>query len=329
MESPKGLQGVILPFKFEPLPGNDSTTDKPRFRGLAYSGEVFNHGWFEKLGVDLATMHNKSTVRILRNHDFDQEIGEAQLINDGQTLRLENGWLFDHVKESEIVAGILKQGGSYELSIGMTGKTKRYDPPEVRELNGRTQTVEWLVYDGRVFETSFVPAGADENTFVETFSIKLGQPPKETPPKQGEVDMSQEQIDALNAQIKTLSDQMVELAGSNKALQTRNAALEDAAKQATQQAKQLAVQQKLKNVGIELEDSDLELKMYAEMSDEALTAIIARFATSAQTTYLTQHQATGDDAPAKEQPSQLGKYKPTGLTMAINNMIAQQQKKAG
>jgi hypothetical protein len=313
---PPGLQAIVLRAAVKVNKHEDEQGGMARFRGLAFSGEVFDHGWYEKFGVDLATMSSKAKVRILRNHDFDQEVGEAELVNDGTKLTLENGRLFDHVEAAHTVDGILKQGGAYEFSIGMTGKMKRYDPPETRMLNGRMQEVSWLVYDGRVFETSFVPAGADENTFAEMLSVKLGgKPPVISNEDEGD-DMSKEELAAANARIAQLEAEKI--------------AAEKATAASLKAARLAVVKAKLAEVGVTDEKS---IAGFGELSEESFEATLAVLAANKATDektrkLLTQHQGTGeDDADNSEEKGTTveglaGKFVRTGLSLLVDRSIA-------
>jgi alkylhydroperoxidase family enzyme len=321
-----GAQSIVLRAALEV--NKHEAGGMTKFRGVANSGEVIDHGWFTQFGIDLSTMRSREKIRILRNHDFDQEVGEATLINDNTKITLEDGRLFDHIEEAHVIDGILKQGGAYEFSIGMTGKMKRYEPPEERMLNGRMQTVQWLLYDGRIFETSFVPAGADENTFAEMLSVRLGGPiPPSEDDNEGDV-MTKEELAAMEAKLAALE-------ASNKALENTLTAERKAAKLAT-------VKARLSEVGVTDEKS---VAGFAELSDEAFASTLAALSASKKVDDNTRKALTNTQALSAEEQAALdrsgeqelrgkkvaglaGEYVATGLTKLVDQKLATQQRRA-
>jgi hypothetical protein len=138
------------------------------FSGVAYSGgPVPNYGWHGDMAIDLASMTlPQGEVAVLLNHDPNQVVGRARVMNDGRQLTIHDGRLSSVTEEGRKVAGLLDEGQPWALSIGVNGRMEAADRAKPAPINGRTLAVDTVMRSARLLEVSFVPAGADPDALV-------------------------------------------------------------------------------------------------------------------------------------------------------------------
>lgn len=144
-----------------------------RFSILAYTGKVIDWGWLGKFVIDLSGMSlAKPTVPSLRNHSLDRIVGTID-----KSAQDENGFYvfggFSRVTpDAREVLDLAEEGFPWQASIGVEAQEVLHlERGATREVNGLT--VEgpldvWLKTS--VFETSFCPFGADDDTAAVAMS---------------------------------------------------------------------------------------------------------------------------------------------------------------
>jgi len=144
--------------------------DAVGFNITAYTGETVER-WWGDLTIDLTGIESKKRIPIFMNHNPSQIVGfSTDTKTDGsfQVSGLFSG-VTEAAKEAKALAG---EGFPWQASIGVRpNKIKSLQKDEVHAVNGREVTGPaeiWL--SSEVFETSFVPIGADSNTSIATFS---------------------------------------------------------------------------------------------------------------------------------------------------------------
>lgn len=160
-----------------------------KFSGTAYSGEVIpRHGWITNLFIDLDTMYFKPEIPVLRNHTFDKIAGKAKL-NVDKVLKIE-GIVFDNDHGTEIQQ-LNDQGLAWELSVGaMPGSIEEVEAGMTVQVNGQTVTgPATILRNTRIYETSFVPVGADAAAHATLFQSAEEVEVEFVKLSKGEIDM--------------------------------------------------------------------------------------------------------------------------------------------
>lgn len=140
-----------------------------KFEGVANSGQpVKDHWGIQNLITDIDGLTFKEQIPIFLNHWSEHIVGFASLeIKDSQLLV--RGQISKSTEHGKQVLALADEGFKWELSIGVSGNYE-----EIREapvtVNGYESPVpSTIIRQGRVFEVSFCPIGADEKTFVNVF----------------------------------------------------------------------------------------------------------------------------------------------------------------
>lgn len=140
-----------------------------KFEGVANSGQpVKDHWGIQNLITDIDGLTFKEQIPIFLNHWSEHIVGFASLeIKDSQLLV--SGQISKSTEHGKQVLSLAEEGFKWELSIGVSGNYE-----EIREapvtVNGYESPVpSTIIRQGRVFEVSFCPIGADEKTFVNVF----------------------------------------------------------------------------------------------------------------------------------------------------------------
>ena len=150
-----------------------ATPDTKELTGFdidAYTGAVVDR-WWGKLVVDVAGITASQQMPIFRNHDHNEIVGYSTSTRNDGTFGVQG--VFSSATEAAAeVKALAAEGFPWQASIGVRPKTIL----EIREnasmvVNGQAvhgPAEVWL--ESEVFETSFVPLGADGNTRVSVFS---------------------------------------------------------------------------------------------------------------------------------------------------------------
>lgn len=136
----------------------------------AYTGETVER-WWGMLAIEVDGISAKNQIPVLMNHDSGQIVGHS-------TKTYKDGSFFVSGKFSEVtekgkeVKALSLEGFPWQASIGVRPKKiMSLEKDGKMQVNGKTlkgPAEIWL--ESEVFETSFVPLGADDNTSVSTFS---------------------------------------------------------------------------------------------------------------------------------------------------------------
>jgi len=140
------------------------------FQIEAYTGEVVDR-WWGKLVVAVDGIQANQKMPILRDHDRGQIVGHSlKSWADGSFFV--SGQFSKKTKAAQEVKDLAEEDFPWQASIDVRPLTiMEIEHGVEMEVNGRTvpgPAEIWL--ESKVFETSFVPLGADENTSVTTFS---------------------------------------------------------------------------------------------------------------------------------------------------------------
>jgi len=156
--------------------------EKSGFLIEAYTGQTVER-WWGMLAIDVDGIKAKKQIPVLMNHDSDKIVGySTKTYKDGSFFVA--GQFSEVTEKAKEVKGLAQEGFPWQASIGVRplkilsiekdGKTKVNN----KILKGPAEV--WL--ESEVFETSFVPMGADGNTSVSTFS-KFEEAPQGAKPK--------------------------------------------------------------------------------------------------------------------------------------------------
>lgn len=156
-----------------------------KFEGVANSGQpVKDHWGMQNLITDIESLTFKEQIPIFLNHWSSDIVGFASLeIRDKQLWV--SGQISKSTEEGRKVLALADEGFKWELSIGVSGNYEEIRETAV-EVNGYESPVpSTIIRQGRVFEVSFCPIGADDQTFVNVFNK-----PTKLFNKKGEIEMS-------------------------------------------------------------------------------------------------------------------------------------------
>lgn len=156
-----------------------------KFEGVANSGQpVKDHWGMQNLITDIESLSFKDQIPIFLNHWSSDIVGFASLEVRDKQLWV-SGQISKSTEEGRKVLALADEGFKWELSIGVTGNYEEIRETAV-EVNGYESPVpSTIIRQGRVFEVSFCPIGADDQTYVNVFNKqnKLFN-------KKGEIEMS-------------------------------------------------------------------------------------------------------------------------------------------
>lgn len=144
--------------------------DKNEFSIEAYTGAVVDR-WYGKLAISVDGIIAKKQIPVLMNHDTNQIVGFSTNTRKDGSFFVDGNFskVTDKGKE---VKGLIAEGFPWQASIGVRPlKILSLERDAESVVNGETlagPAEVWL--ESEVFETSFVPLGADGNTSVSTFS---------------------------------------------------------------------------------------------------------------------------------------------------------------
>lgn len=142
-----------------------------RFTGVAYSGGVIpGYGFFGDVVIDLSTMKAPTKpIFALLNHDFNQRVGKCEVSNSGQQIAI-TGSFSSKTQAGHQVAAEFSEDAPWEFSVGINAEIESFKKPTELLVNGQSLTVNAVFRNARVYEVSFVPAGADPNTHAVAFA---------------------------------------------------------------------------------------------------------------------------------------------------------------
>lgn len=180
--------------------------DKNNFEIIAYTGAVVDR-WYGKLAIDIAGITAKKQIPILMGHNPDRIVGYSTDTSNADNFIVSGRFskVTDAAKEVQALA---EEGFPWQASIGVRPvKTLSLEKDGTHDVNGQTITGPaevWL--ESVVFETSFVPLGADENTSVSRLSKFI-----ETEAPQGETLNIKEEENQMEFTLETLTAEAPDL----------------------------------------------------------------------------------------------------------------------
>lgn len=238
------------------LSGDDLPT---RFSGVAYSGGLIpKFGAFGDAAIDLATLQPSERLFMLVNHDPNERAGHGRVWIEDNQIRVE-GQFAKSTEAGRQIAAEFRDGAPWQLSVGL--QYQAHHPKGTALVNGQTLAVKTIFAHAAVREVSFVPMGADPNTFVTAFAADLA--PNEEPALSTE----------LESQIAALQQQNADLQTQLAAEKAAREAAESAVAGIMAQARLTAVKALFADLSKEF--SDEAAKPYLAIPDEAFAALAA------------------------------------------------------
>jgi hypothetical protein len=157
---------MLVPVQFK------SEQEKYDFVMEAYTGESVER-WWGRLAIAVDGIRAKKQIPIFRDHERANIIGFST-----DTWKDASFWVGGKFSTSTAhaaeVKSLAKEGFPWQASIGVVPrKILALEKDVEHEVNGRKlkgPAEVWL--ESEVFETSFVPLGADSNTSVAVFSFE-------------------------------------------------------------------------------------------------------------------------------------------------------------
>lgn len=150
-----------------------------RFSILAYTGKLIDWGYWGRFIIDLSGMQlAKAKVPSLLNHDRRQIVGTIDQ-GSGDTNGFCVAGTFSRITDAAAhVLGLADEGFPWQASVGVqAGKIMQLAKDATMQVNGQTVTGPcdvWL--ESHVFEVSFCPFGADDETAAVSMAAKFGGP---------------------------------------------------------------------------------------------------------------------------------------------------------
>jgi hypothetical protein len=136
----------------------------------AYTGQTVDR-WWGKLAIDVSGIKAKKQIPIFRDHQRGNIVGYSnETWTDGSFFVA--GKFSGATQHAAEVKALAKEGFPWQASIGVAPlkilalEDKAAYVVNGKEINGPAEV--WL--ESEVFETSFVPLGADGNTSVSVFA---------------------------------------------------------------------------------------------------------------------------------------------------------------
>lgn len=157
--------------------GADSTSSKADFQIEAYTGAVVDR-WWGRLAVDVSGILAKQRMPILLEHTTRDIVGYS-LKSWVDSSFWVSGRFSKATNASKEVRALAEEGFPWQASIGVRAlEVLEISEGEKREVNGRSVAGPAEVWSrSEVFETSFVPVGADGETSVTRFTKFEEAPP--------------------------------------------------------------------------------------------------------------------------------------------------------
>lgn len=155
----------------------------------AYTGATVDR-WWGNLTIDLAGIKSSQRMPVFLNHNQSQVVGWTKKAwTDDKAFQV-SGQFATSTDAAQEASGLADEGFPWQASIGVSPlKIISIESGATHNINGRIikgPSEIWI--ESEVYETSFVPLGADDNTSVDTFSkFEEQAPPGDTdnPKKKG------------------------------------------------------------------------------------------------------------------------------------------------
>jgi hypothetical protein len=150
----------------------------------AYTGAVVDRCW-GKLAIAVDGITARQAIPIFRDHERDRIVGYSQKTWTEDSFFL-SGRFSQTTAHAAEVRALATEGFPWQASIGvMPRAVLRLEDGETFAVNGQDVRGPAEVWTkSEVFETSFVPLGADDNTHVAVFSrFEEAAPPHQPDPR--------------------------------------------------------------------------------------------------------------------------------------------------
>jgi len=176
----------------------------------AYTGEIVER-WWGWLAIDLEGIKARKKIPVLMNHRTDKIVGHSTNTYTDKSFFV-SGQFSSVTDSAKEVKELAVEGFPWQASIGVRPlKIMSLEKGAKENVNGKKLSGPaeiWL--ESEIFETSFVPLGADDNTSIATFA-KFDEAPQSvninTNDKENFMDITLEKLakdaPALLAEIET------------------------------------------------------------------------------------------------------------------------------
>ncbi len=160
----------------------------------AYTGALLER-WWGDLAIDVSGIAAKQNIPILLNHDTSQIVGFSQKAYTEKNSFFVNGKFSEVTAAAKEAKGLSIEGFPWQASVGIRPiKTMSLEKDGETTVNGlkiNGPAEIWL--ESEVFETSFVPLGADSNTKITTFE-RIKEIEKPQPKEERIMDITRESL---------------------------------------------------------------------------------------------------------------------------------------
>ena len=198
-----------------------SGEDITGFELAGYTGAAVERVW-GKFAIQLSGISSKQKMPIFMGHNSSEIVGfSTETLVDG-VFRV-RGKFSKSTEAAKQVKALASEGFPWQASIGVKPKSishvKTGESVQINgfELSGPAEI--WL--ESEVFETSFVPLGADSNTSAEFFSIKDAEESAKQQPERVSMDFAKLSIADLKENRPDLLEEILKGANpSEEALAT-------------------------------------------------------------------------------------------------------------
>lgn len=155
----------------------DGTTAR-KFKMNAYTGaQVQLGGWMYPVVIDFAGMHFSRKKRpILLSHDPSQIVGHSESFEVSDNVLKVTGVISGTGAAAQEVVANSDNGFPWQASIGASAKRTVF-VPEGKQATANGKTFDgpcYMVRASQIYEVSFVPLGADDNTSASVAASKAG-----------------------------------------------------------------------------------------------------------------------------------------------------------
>lgn len=135
-----------------------------------YTGAAVDR-WWGKLVIDLSGISSKQQMPIFRDHNPSAIVGFSTKVLTDDIFRV-SGTFSKETDAAREVAALASEGFPWQASIGVKPKViLELKEGAVMEVNGYELAGPAEIWtESEVYETSFVPLGADNNTSATVFS---------------------------------------------------------------------------------------------------------------------------------------------------------------
>jgi len=274
------------------LAGDDKTRT---FEGIAYTGDILTHGFWEHVAFDLSSIQSPSKLPMLIGHNRNKNAGFSESITIDDKGIAVSGKLLSN-EDGQRVATDAGEGFPWQMSVHI-------DPDEIvqvkagYEVNGRTFKGDGVVFrNSTLREISFTPTGVDAGTSAKVFSfsyqdLQQGQSPES---QEGQA-MTKEEAAALTAENEALKQKFSSTQADLEAMQTQFATLQ-AEKAATEKAtREAAIEKLFADTGIKPEEGQKEAMLDMSATQFAAVSSILSQVKTAPEHLFSEHNTPASD----------------------------------